>query len=108
MANNLVTSNSIVRRQVVHYTINETTNATLYASIVAGTSKLPANSTVTLVSTGGIRNTRMTPDVEQTWSLSESITLSSANVSDALKVKAQIAALTSDSTAAQIVAALQA
>lgn len=80
----------------------------MYSAILAGTSKLPPDSTVTLVTSGGVRSTRITPNSETTWALSEVITLSTASVSDALKVKTQIAALTSESTAADVVAALKA
>ena len=104
----LVTSKTIVRRNTVSYTVDQTTNGTLYSAILAGTSKLPPNSTVTLVTSGGVRTTKITPDSETTWALSEAITLSTASVSDALKVKTQIVALTSGSTAADIVAALKA
>ena len=108
MANDLVTSNTVVRRNTVHYSVSEATNPTLYASILAGTSNLPPNSFVTLITTGGVRSTRISPDISQTWALSEVITLSTASVSDALKVKTQIAALTGASTSADIVAALKA
>jgi len=103
----LVTQKTVVRRQTVHYSVSEATSPTLYASIVAGTTKLPQNSFVTLITTAGVRTTKMSPDIEQTWALSEAITLSTTSVSDALKVKTQIAELTSESTAADIVAALQ-
>ena len=99
MANALVTSKTIVREQTVHYSVSEVTNPTLYASIIAGTSKLPPNSFVTLITSGGVRSTRITPDISQTWALSEAITLSTASVSDALKVKTAINALAVVSTA---------
>lgn len=93
MANDLVTSKTIVRRNTVHYSVSEVTSPTLYASIIAGTSKLPQNSFVTLITTAGVRTTKMSPDSPETWNLSESITLSSATVSTALSTKASIAAL---------------
>ena len=109
MANDLVTSNTVVRKQTVHYSVSEATSPTLYASIIAGTSKLPQNSFVTLITSGGVRSTRITPDISQTWALSEAITLSTASVSDALKVKTQIAALDAGTaTTTQIVNALKA
>ena len=93
MANALVTSNTVVRKQTAHYSVSEVTSPTLYASIIAGTSKLPKNSFVTLITTAGVRTTKMSPDSPETWNLSESITLSSATVSTALSTKASIAAL---------------
>ncbi len=99
MANDLVTSNTVVRRNTVHYTVNQTTNGTLYSAILAGTSKLPPDSTVTLVTSGGVRSTRITPNSETTWALSEAITLTTTSVSDALKAKTAINALTAVSTA---------
>ena len=93
MANDLVTSNTVVRRNTVHYTVDQTTNGTLYSAILAGTSKLPPNSTVTLVTSGGVRTTKITGDTEAAWSVAEAITLSTASVSDALKAKTAINAL---------------
>lgn len=103
----LVTQKTVVRRQTVHYTVSEATNKTLYDAIIAGTSKLPPNSFVTLITSGGVRSTRITPDNETTWTLSEAITLSTATVSDALKAKTAINALSPASTAADIVSALK-
>ena len=93
MANDLVTSSTVVRKQTVHYSVSEVTNPTLYASILAGTSNIPPNSFVTLITTGGVRSTRITPDISQTWDLSEAITLTTSSVSDALKAKTAINAL---------------
>lgn len=99
MANELITSNTIVRKQAVHYTVSEATNGTLYSAILAGTVKLPANSFVSLVTSGGVKTTKLVGDVEQTYALSEGITVSSASVGDALKAKTAINALTAVATA---------
>lgn len=107
MATSLVNQFTATRAKMVHYVVYQAKDSTTFTGVTNGTILLPPNSLVTLVTSAGVRNTKFSAEVPVAWSVAEGATVSTATVSDSLKLKPAIVALTSGSTAADIVAALK-
>jgi len=98
--NKLVTNKTKVQKVKDLYVVDQADQATLYASIVAGTTVLPDNSYVKLIDNSNAELLRLT-GVKSTWATSFPVggAPSTAQVSAALAAKTQIAALTANATA---------
>lgn len=90
MINELNNSKTVVKRAAAFYTVDQATDSALYSSIVAGTTLLPENSLVRLITTGDVQTIKFSPD-GGTWATAQNVGTSAASL-------AAITALTPDAS----------
>lgn len=81
MASALINSKTESVRISSILTVKQVDQGTLYSSIIAGTTLLPPNSIIKLVTTGGVGTLKITGDVEQTWATASPLGQSVASAS---------------------------
>ena len=90
MSSPIINSKTVARRVTAHYTIDQDLDSTLYASVLANSTLVPANSFVTLISSADVKTTRLVGNADSTFANAEALTVAG---------KAQIAALSTTAVA---------
>lgn len=103
----IVTQFTEVNKDITLYTVYQAKDSATYTAITGGTEKLPANSIVVAVPSSGTPSAKLVGTESVTWANATTLGVDVTTVSNALKTKPAIVALSGSSTAADIVTALK-